>query len=61
MRCIYMSGAHPLNKIKAITWEGDEGNISTVLFQVDLFTRLRSIPRTDSSANWAGVTTIDEE
>ncbi|XP_028086057.1 stem-specific protein TSJT1-like [Camellia sinensis] len=59
--CIYMSGDHPLNKIRAITWEDDEGNISSVLFQVDLFTRLRSIPRTDSSANWAGVTTVDGE
>ncbi|KAF8413894.1 hypothetical protein HHK36_001888 [Tetracentron sinense] len=57
--CIFMSGSglisfdHPLHKVRAISHEDDEGRICAVIFQVDLYTRLPSIPRTGSSANWA--------
>ncbi|KAE8733248.1 DNA mismatch repair protein MutS isoform 1 [Hibiscus syriacus] len=43
---------HPLHKVKAITREDEDGNICGVMFQVDLFTRLPSIPHTGSATNW---------
>ncbi|KAI3456272.1 hypothetical protein Pfo_012935 [Paulownia fortunei] len=65
--CIFMGGTglisfdHPLNKVRGIPREDDEGNISAVIFQVDLFTRLHSIPRTGSAANWANATAVEGE
>ncbi|XP_022893741.1 stem-specific protein TSJT1-like [Olea europaea var. sylvestris] len=65
--CIFMSGTglicfdHPLHKVRAIAREDDEGNTGAVIFQVDLFTRLPSIPRTGSAANWAGATAVEGE
>lgn len=52
---------HPLNKVRAIAREDEEGNICGVIFLVDLFTRLRSIPRSGSAANWAGATVVEGE
>ncbi|KAM7265262.1 hypothetical protein ACFE04_002945 [Oxalis oulophora] len=63
--CIYISGRglmsfdHPLYKVRATLHEDDGGNISGVIFQVDLLTRLLSIPRTGSGANWAETTAIE--
>lgn len=63
--CIFLSEIglisfdHPLNKVRGLTREDHDGNISAVLFQVDLFTRLYSIPRRGSAANWAGPTAVE--
>ncbi|KAK4271541.1 hypothetical protein QN277_020224 [Acacia crassicarpa] len=63
--CIFMNGSgltsydHPLNKVRAITEEDEKGNISSVYFQVDLFSRIPSIPRTGSASNWADTATTD--
>lgn len=67
--CMFISGNglisydHPLHKIKSMTREDDAGNINAVIFQVDLYTRLPSIPRTGSAANWASAAAVmaDEE
>ncbi|OIV91750.1 hypothetical protein TanjilG_26603 [Lupinus angustifolius] len=65
--CIFINGSglasfdHPLNKVKAIVQEDDGGNIMSVYFQVDLFTRIPSIPRTGSAANWAGPAEVKGE
>ncbi|PIN19737.1 hypothetical protein CDL12_07585 [Handroanthus impetiginosus] len=65
--CIFISGNglisfdHPLNKVRGITREDAEGNISAVIFQVDLFTRLPSIPRRGSASNWADATVVEGE
>ncbi|XVF40514.1 hypothetical protein PTKIN_Ptkin01aG0119700 [Pterospermum kingtungense] len=65
--CFFMNGnglvsfVHPLHKVKAIAREDDEGKISGVIFQVDLFTRVPSIPRTGSASNWADIVVIDGE
>ncbi|KAG8385562.1 hypothetical protein BUALT_Bualt03G0058100 [Buddleja alternifolia] len=65
--CIFISRIglisfdHPLNKVRGIPREDDEGNISAVIFQVDLFTRLQSIPRTGSAANWASAALVEGE
>ncbi|KAK6917537.1 protein of unknown function DUF3700 [Dillenia turbinata] len=62
--CIFMNSCgmisfdHPLHKVGAIAREDDNGNISSVTFQVDLYTRLPSIPRTGSAANWADATVL---
>ncbi|KAL8032613.1 hypothetical protein ABFX02_13G107700 [Erythranthe guttata] len=64
--CIFIGGErlmsfdHPMNKVRGIAQEDDEGNISGVVFQVDLLARFHSIPRTDSAANWANATTLIE-
>ncbi|KAK9056305.1 hypothetical protein SSX86_027395 [Deinandra increscens subsp. villosa] len=50
---------HPLNKVRGVIREDDEGYGSAVIFQVDLFTRLQSIPRRGSDANWSSVTAIE--
>ncbi|XP_028775573.1 stem-specific protein TSJT1 [Neltuma alba] len=61
--CIFMNGIgltsfdHPLHKIRAIAHEDDKGNISSVYFQVDLYSRIPSIPRTGSASNWADTAT----
>ncbi|KAK3009426.1 hypothetical protein RJ639_014135 [Escallonia herrerae] len=65
--CIFLSGNglisfdHPLHKVKAILREDDQGEVSAVIFQVDLYTKLRSIPRTGSAANWANVAVVEGE
>lgn len=65
--CIFMNGSglmsfdHPLHKVRAIAREDDDGSISAIIFQVDLLTRLPSIPRTGSAANWAGAAVVNEE
>ncbi|PON96070.1 Nucleophile aminohydrolase, N-terminal [Trema orientale] len=67
--CIFRNGSglisfdHPLNKVRAIARQDDDGNICGVSFQVDLYTRLHSIPRTGSASNWADglATTVSEE
>lgn len=56
-----MSFDHPLHKVRAIARENDDGSISAIVFQVDLFTRLASIPRTGSAANWADSIVVNEE
>ncbi|KAL4388612.1 hypothetical protein GQ457_09G002360 [Hibiscus cannabinus] len=64
--CIFINGNglisvdHPLHKVKAIAREDEDGNICGVMFQVDLFTRLPSIPRTGSASNWADAATAVE-
>lgn len=52
---------HPLCKVKAIAREDDNGEVCGVVFQVDLFTRLPSIPRTGSASNWAVPALVDSE
>ena len=65
--CIFTSGNglnsfdHPLHKVRGIAREDDEGEICAVIFQVDLYTRLHSIPRTGSAANWADSTPVGGE
>ncbi|XP_021902241.1 stem-specific protein TSJT1-like [Carica papaya] len=65
--CIYMNTSglisfdHPLCKVKAIAREDDNGEVCGVVFQVDLFTRLPSIPRTGSASNWAVPALVDSE
>ncbi|GLT75080.1 hypothetical protein SLA2020_468310 [Shorea laevis] len=65
--CMFMNGCgltsfdHPLHKVRAIAQEDDDGRISEVFFQVDLLTRLPSIPRTGSATNWADTTFIQGE
>jgi hypothetical protein len=57
--CIFKNGSglmsfdYPLHKVRAIAREDDNGHICGVNFQVDLYTRLPSISRTGSAANWA--------
>ncbi|MBA0811943.1 hypothetical protein Gohar_025954 [Gossypium harknessii] len=63
--CIFMNGNglisidHPLHKVKAIACQDDDGKICGVMFQVDLFTRLQSIPRNGSAANWADTAIVE--
>ncbi|KAL9321221.1 hypothetical protein ACSQ67_013060 [Phaseolus vulgaris] len=57
--CIFINGSgltsfdHPLHKVRGVVHEDDSGNILSVYFQVDLYTKIPSIPRTGSAANWA--------
>ncbi|PIA41262.1 hypothetical protein AQUCO_02300195v1 [Aquilegia coerulea] len=51
---------HPFNKVRAVAHEDDDGHISVIIFKVDLYTRIPSIPRTGSSANWADTAMIGE-
>ncbi|XP_068640801.1 stem-specific protein TSJT1-like [Aristolochia californica] len=63
--CIFMNGSglasfvHPMHKMRAIRREDDQGQVSSVVFQVDLYARLPSIPRVGSDANWANPTTVE--
>lgn len=56
-----MSFVHPLHKVRAIVHEDDDRQIRGVSFQVDLYTRLPSIPRSGSAANWADATAVEAE
>ncbi|XP_027932079.1 stem-specific protein TSJT1-like [Vigna unguiculata] len=57
--CIFINGSgltnfdHPRHKVRGVVHEDDSGNILSVYFQVDLYTKIPSIPRTGSAANWA--------
>ncbi|XP_051125881.1 stem-specific protein TSJT1-like isoform X2 [Andrographis paniculata] len=63
--CMFMSESgvmsfdHPLNKVRGIRREDDEGKVCAIVFQVDLFTRLQSIPRSGSASNWANPTVVE--
>lgn len=65
--CIFKNGSglmsfdHPLHKVRAIAREDDNGHICGVIFQVDLYTRLPSIPRTGSAANWADPPVVETD
>ncbi|ESR62564.1 hypothetical protein CICLE_v10018115mg [Citrus x clementina] len=65
--CMFMNGTglmsfvHPLHKVRAIVHEDDGRQIRGVSFQVDLYTRLPSIPRSGSAANWADATAVEAE
>lgn len=65
--CIFMNGSglisfdHPLHKVRAVAHEDDSGNILSVYFQVDLYTKIPSIPRTGSAANWADAAEVKGE
>lgn len=52
---------HPLHKVRATAREVDEGNTGAVIFQVDLFTKLSSIPRTGSAAYGTDATVVEGE
>jgi hypothetical protein len=47
-----MSFEHPMNKVKAMPRVDSEGAMCGANFKVDKFTRLNSIPRVGSEANW---------
>ncbi|KAJ1381902.1 Nucleophile aminohydrolase, N-terminal [Sesbania bispinosa] len=65
--CIFMNGSgltsfdHPLHKVRAVAHEDDNGNILSVYFQVDLYTKIPSIPRTGSADNWADAALVKGE
>ncbi|XP_015888980.3 stem-specific protein TSJT1 [Ziziphus jujuba] len=65
--CMFTNGSglisfvHPLHKVKAIAREDDNGDVCGVFFQVDLYTRIPSIPRTGSASNWADSTVVETE
>lgn len=48
-----MSFEHPMNKLKAMPRVDSEGVICGANFKVDLYSRVNSIPRVGSEANWA--------
>jgi len=57
--CMFWNGGglqsfeHPLNMMKAMPRVDSEGNECGATFKVDKFTRINSIRRVDSAANWA--------
>nr|GLL24108.1 stem-specific protein TSJT1-like [Ipomoea trifida] len=65
--CIFLSESgltsfdHPLHKVKAMIREDDDGSVNAIIFQVDFYTRLHSIPRRGSASNWAGTTVVEGE
>lgn len=65
--CIFLSGNglisfdHPLHKVRPKIREDEEGKVTAILFQVDLYTRLPSIPRTGSAANWADAAIVKSD
>ncbi|XP_062011255.1 stem-specific protein TSJT1-like [Rosa rugosa] len=48
-----MSFEHPMNKMKAMPRIDSEGAMCGANFNVDKFTRINSIPRVGSEANWS--------
>lgn len=48
-----MSFEHPMNKIKAMPRVDSEGVLCGANFKVDVYTRVNSIPRRGSEANWS--------
>ncbi|KAI4299371.1 hypothetical protein L6164_032838 [Bauhinia variegata] len=63
--CIFINGSgltsfdHPLHKVRAIAHKDDHENISTVFVQVDLYTRIPSIPCSGSASNWADAVVVE--
>ncbi|VFQ58895.1 unnamed protein product [Cuscuta campestris] len=63
--CIFMSESgltsfdHPMHKVKGTVREAEGGGIDAVIFQVDFYTRLHSIPRRGSASNWADAALVD--
>ncbi|KAL3519739.1 hypothetical protein ACH5RR_017888 [Cinchona calisaya] len=47
--------------VKAIEHKDDKGRIAAVVIQVDLHTRIRTIPRTGSGENWASASAVNKE
>lgn len=47
-----MSFEHPMNKMKAMPRVDSEGAMCGANFKVDVYTRVNSIPRRGSEANW---------
>ena len=48
-----MSFEHPMNKMKAMPRIDSQGAVCGSNFKVDVYSRVNSIPRTGSEANWA--------
>ena len=48
-----MSFEHPMNKMKAMPRVDSEGAMCGASFKVDKYTRVNSIPRVGSEANWS--------
>lgn len=48
-----MSYEHPMNKMKAMPRVDSEGLMCGASFKVDTYSRVNSIPRVGSEANWA--------
>lgn len=48
-----MSFEHPMHKVKAMPRVDSQGVICGATFNVDKFTRINSMPRTGSAANWS--------
>lgn len=48
-----MSFEHPKNKMKAMPRVDSEGAICGAYFAVDAFSKVNSMPRVGSEANWA--------
>ncbi|XP_052181789.1 stem-specific protein TSJT1-like [Diospyros lotus] len=48
-----MSFEHPMNKMKAMPRVDSEGTMCGAYFKVDAFSRMSSMPRVGSAANWA--------
>ena len=48
-----MSFEHPLHKMKPMPRIDSEGVMCGANFKVDVYTRVNSIPRRGSEANWA--------
>ncbi|KAG6756470.1 stem-specific protein TSJT1-like [Populus alba x Populus x berolinensis] len=47
-----MSFEHPMNKVRAMPRTDSEGFLCGANFKVDVFTRINSLPRRGSEANW---------
>lgn len=48
-----MSFEHPMNKMKAMPRIDSEGAICGANFMVDAYSKVNSMPRVGSEANWA--------
>lgn len=48
-----MSFEHPMNKMKAMPRIDSEGTMCGATFKVDSYSRISSMPRVGSEANWA--------
>lgn len=44
---------HPMNKMKAMPRTDSEGLLCGASFKVDVYTKINSMPRVGSEANWA--------
>lgn len=48
-----MSYEHPMHKMKAVPRVDSEGAMCGAYFAVDAYSKINSMPRVGSSANWA--------